>query len=208
MLLCLPLLSQQLQLSASPPLFFSCVWRLLPSSWFSSASSVLRSLNSVLYLIFFFFLVSFLWFWVSLSSFLLLSPLLEPYLLFFLLSVRSLLGAVAVTPPKKKKKMCTVNFATKLVHTKRALSSTVINSSSGAGFMPSLQPSWSPLIFPFFFTMEKLYGTRYQSGFFSIVNVGSSFHCLCSFFFFLFIVMTGAPKPTPTSPNNTSESLI
>ena len=37
------------------------------------------------------------------SSFLLLSPLLEPSLLFFLLSVRSLLGAVAVTPPKKKK---------------------------------------------------------------------------------------------------------
>ena len=51
---------------------------------------------------FFFFLVSFLWFWVSLSSVLLLSPLLEPSLLFFLLSVRSLLGAVAVTPPKKK----------------------------------------------------------------------------------------------------------
>ena len=38
------------------------------------------------------------------SSFLLLSPLLEPSLLFFLMSVRSLLGAVAVTPPKKKKK--------------------------------------------------------------------------------------------------------
>jgi len=38
-----------------------------------------------------------------LSSFLLLSPLLEPSLLFFLLSVRSLLGAVAVTPPQKKK---------------------------------------------------------------------------------------------------------
>jgi len=34
----------------------------------------------------------------------LLSPLLEPSLLFFLLSVRSLLGAVAVTPPQKKKK--------------------------------------------------------------------------------------------------------
>ena len=35
-------------LCVSPP--FSCFWRLLPSSWFSSASSVLRSLNSVLYL--------------------------------------------------------------------------------------------------------------------------------------------------------------
>ena len=95
------LVSTTATLCVSPPV--SCVWRLLPSSWFSSASSVLRSLNSVLYLIFFFFfLVSFLWFWVSLSSFLLLSPLLEPSLLFFLLSVRSLLGAVAVTPPKKK----------------------------------------------------------------------------------------------------------
>ena len=57
--------------------------------------------------VFFFFLVSFLWFWVSLSSFLLLSPLLEPSLLFFLLSVRSMLGAVAVapTPPKKSQRI-------------------------------------------------------------------------------------------------------
>ena len=57
----------------------------LPSSWFSSASSVLRSLNSVLYLNPFLFpgFLSFPWFWVSLSSFLLLSPLLEPSLFFF-----------------------------------------------------------------------------------------------------------------------------
>ena len=60
---------------------------------------------------FFFFLVSFLWFWVSLSSFLLLSPLLEPSLLFFLLSVRSLLGAVAVTPPQKKKNRTATDLA-------------------------------------------------------------------------------------------------
>jgi hypothetical protein len=33
----------------------------------------------------------------------LLSPLLEPSLLFYLLAGRALLGAVAVTPPKKKK---------------------------------------------------------------------------------------------------------
>ena len=87
----------------SPP--FSCVWRLLPSSWFSSASSVLRSLTSVLYLGFF----SFSWFpffgsgspWAASFCFLLcLSPLSS----FFLLSVRPLLGAVAVTLPKKKKK--------------------------------------------------------------------------------------------------------
>jgi len=42
------LVSTTATLYVSPP--FSCVWRLLPSSWFPSASSVLRSLNSVLYL--------------------------------------------------------------------------------------------------------------------------------------------------------------
>ena len=42
------LVSTTATLCVSPP--FLCVWRLLPSSWFSSASSVLRSLSSVLYL--------------------------------------------------------------------------------------------------------------------------------------------------------------
>jgi hypothetical protein len=32
--------------------------------------------------------------------------------------------------------------------------------------------------------VEELYGTRYQSGSFSLFNVGSGFHCLRSFFFF------------------------
>ena len=32
--------------------------------------------------------------------------------------------------------------------------------------------------------MEELYGTRYQSGFFSLIIVGSGFHCLRSFSFF------------------------
>jgi hypothetical protein len=41
-----------------------------------------------------------------------------------------------------------VNFAAKLVHTRRALSSTVINSS-GAGFRPSLQPS---ILIPIYFS--------------------------------------------------------
>ena len=35
--------------------------------------------------------------------------------------------------------------------------------------------------------VEELYGTRYQSGSFSLTNVGSVFHCLRSFFFFLFM---------------------
>ena len=30
--------------------------------------------------------------------------------------------------------------------------------------------------------MEELYGTRYQRGSFSLVDVGSAFHCLHSFF--------------------------
>ena len=33
--------------------------------------------------------------------------------------------------------------------------------------------------------VEEFYGTRYQSGSFSLFNVGSDFHCLHSFFFFL-----------------------
>jgi len=62
--------------------------------------------------------------------------------------------------------------------------------SSGAGFKPSLQPSWSPLIFPFLFAVEELYSTRIQSGSFSLINVGSGFHCLRSPFFFLFLFST------------------
>ena len=57
--------------------------------------------------------------------------------------------------------------------------------SSGADFRPNLQPSWSLMIFPFLFAVEKLYGTWYQSGSFSLINVGSGFHCLRSFFFSL-----------------------
>ena len=52
--------------------------------------------------------------------------------------------------------------------------------SSGAGFRPSLQPSWSPLIFPFLFAVEELYSIWYQSGSFSLFDVGSGFHCLRS----------------------------
>ena len=61
--------------------------------------------------------------------------------------------------------------------------------SSGAGLRPSLQPSWSSLIFPFLFVVEVLYGTRYQSGSVSLINVGNGFHCLRSFFF-LFSFLT------------------
>jgi len=55
--------------------------------------------------------------------------------------------------------------------------------SLGAGFRPSLQPSWSPLVFPILFAVEELYDTGHQSGSFSLINVGSGFHCLRSFFY-------------------------
>jgi len=47
--------------------------------------------------------------------------------------------------------------------------------------MSSLQPSWFPLVFFFFFVVEEFYSTQYQSGSFSLINVGSGFHCLRSF---------------------------
>ena len=34
--------------------------------------------------------------------------------------------------------------------------------------------------------VEKLYGTRYQSDSYSLINVGSGFHCLRNFSIFLF----------------------
>jgi hypothetical protein len=48
-----------------------------------------------------------------------------------------------------------VNFATKLVHTRRALSSTVINFSSGSGFRPSLPAT---LLIPIGFSFPFLGG--------------------------------------------------
>jgi len=43
-----------------------------------------------------------------------------------------------------------------------------------------------PINFSFLFAMEELYGTRYRSNYFSLINVGSGFHCLRSFFFSFF----------------------
>jgi hypothetical protein len=43
------------------------------------------------------------------------------------------------------------------------------------------------LMFPFLFAVEELYGTRYQSGSFSLIDVGSGFHCLHSYYFHLHI---------------------
>ena len=104
MLLCLPLLSQQLQLCAYPPRF-----RVFGVS-FHPPGFLLRLLScapSTLYStwVFFFFLVSFLWFWVFLSSFLLLSPLLEPSLLFFFVVCQVPAGGHSCNTTQKKKKV-------------------------------------------------------------------------------------------------------
>ena len=69
-----------------------------------------------------------------------------------------------------------------------ALWSTLIRVA-GDDFRSSLQPSWSPSIFitsnwwrSYFSSF--LNGTRYQSGSFSWINVGSNCHCMCDFFIF------------------------
>jgi len=42
-----------------------------------------------------------------------------------------------------------------------------------------------PIVISFLFAVEELYGTRYQNGSFSLINVGSDFNCQHSFFIFL-----------------------
>jgi hypothetical protein len=78
-----------------------------------------------------------------------------------------------------------VNFAAKLVHTWPdvpfpVLLSTLIRSR----FQAKPATFLIPIDFPFLFAVQELYGTRYQSGSFSLINVGSGFHCLRSFSFF------------------------
>ena len=76
-----------------------------------------------------------------------------------------------------------MNFAAKLVHTRRALSSTVINSHQEPVSDQACNPPDPHWFFLSFFAVEELYGTRYQSGSFSLIYVGSGFYCLRSFFF-------------------------
>jgi hypothetical protein len=68
-----------------------------------------------------------------------------------------------------------INYAAKLDHTGRVLSSTIINSHhepvSGQACNP-LDPHW------YLFLVEKFNGTQYQSGSFSLFDVG------CGFIFF------------------------
>ena len=82
-------------------------------------------------------------------------------------------SAMHVKKLASKLHVLSVNFAANLVHTRRALSSTVINSHqepvSGQACNP-LDPHWC------FFT------TRHQSGSFSLINVGSGFTACIVFF--------------------------
>ena len=75
--------------------------------------------------------------------------------------------------------------------------------SSRAGFRPSLQPSWSPLIFLSFSRWRSftVLGTKVAL---FLINVGSDFHCLRSFFFpLLFIV----PKCTTFNPTKSPHTV-
>ena len=96
----------------------------------------------------------------------------------------SILKELRSLPPSS---MCTLwTLLLKLsIPDRRALSSTVINSHqesvSGQACNPP-DPHW---FFHSFSVVEELYGTRYQSGSFSLINVGSGFHCLRSFSFLL-----------------------
>ena len=79
-----------------------------------------------------------------------------------------------------------VDYAAKLVHARRALSSTMINSHQE---QVSGQACNSPDPIDLFLTllMEEFYGTRYyQGGSFSLFNVGSDFSLPASFFLFSF----------------------
>ena len=73
-----------------------------------------------------------------------------------------------------------MNYAAKLVHTRRALSSTNISfdQETVSGQACNLPDPHNIFLFPL---VKGFYGTRYQSGSFSLNNVGSDFHCLHRF---------------------------
>jgi hypothetical protein len=69
------------------------------------------------------------------------------------------------------------------IHTRRALSSSIINSHqktvSGQACNYMI-----PIDLFLFLLVEEFFGTRYQNGSIFLTNVGSDFHCLRSFIFF------------------------
>jgi len=77
-----------------------------------------------------------------------------------------------------------VNFAAKLVHTRRALSSTVITLIRSR-FQAKPATLLIPIDFSILFAVEEIHGTRYQSGSFSLIMWGVDFTA-CVDFLFLF----------------------
>ena len=78
-----------------------------------------------------------------------------------------------------------VNYAAKLVHNRRAHSSTtVINSHQERVPGQACNPP-DPHLFSCSL-VEEFYSMRYQSGSFSSISVGSVFHCLLPAYFFHF----------------------
>jgi hypothetical protein len=78
-----------------------------------------------------------------------------------------------------------VNFAAKLVHTRRALSGLLSILLIRSRFQAKPATFLIPIDFPFLFAVEERYGTRHQIGFFSLINVGSSFHCVVLSFLYI-----------------------
>ena len=100
------LVSTTATMCVSPPFFVCLASPSILLVFFCVFCPALPQLCTLPYLGFFFFLVSFLWFWVSLSSFLLLSPLLEPSLLFIFVVCQVPAGGRSCnTTPKKKKQV-------------------------------------------------------------------------------------------------------
>jgi len=102
-----------------------------------------------------------------------------------------------------------VNFAAKLVHTRRAFSSTVIDSHQETVSGQACDPP-DPHGYFIFPLVEEIYGTRYQGGSFSVINVGSDFHCLRRYSFLFWwplaeytaylLQVHRFPLPPPHSP--------
>ena len=65
-----------------------------------------------------------------------------------------------------------VYYAAKLVHTRHALSSTVINSHQKTASGEACNPPDPQFLF---LLVEEFHGTQYQSGSFPLINVGSGF---------------------------------
>jgi len=81
-----------------------------------------------------------------------------------------------------------INYVAKLVHTRRALSSTIINSHQEAVSGQACYPPDPHKYFPFLL-VEEFYGTRCQSGSFSLINAAGGFSTACVVFSSYFLIL-------------------